>query len=381
MGLSGRAIDGQVPAAIARPDSLAALAAIVRDAAATGTELVAWGGGTRIGVGDPPLGYRLAVELGGLCGVVAHEPGDLVAIVRAGTTLAALAAALAPSGQRWPVEVGDPEHATVGGVLAGAAFGPSRLAAFHPRDWVIGVTAVLGDGSIAKAGGRVVKNVSGYDLTKLYSGSHGTLAIIAEVALKLTAAPAASRTLVAAVPDLATGCARAEALLAAGLPVDALAVHRDGRGTRIIARTAGVPAAVDRIAGILAERLGAVEAEPAPWPALAARPLRTAFTARLVSPLPLPDRLGGEVLAYPGTGTAYLLEAPGAEALRALRATLEGHGGALVIERADPALRAAAGGAWGRATLPLAIAAALKARFDPQRILAPGRMPGCGGPS
>ena len=377
MGLSERAIDGRAPDAVVRPESVEALAGAVREAASAGSAIVAWGGGTRIGVGDPPVGYRIALELGALCGVLAHEPGDLVVTVRAGTTLAALAEALAPTGQRWPVEIGDPERATVGGVLSGAAFGPSRLTAFHPRDWVIGVTAVLGDGTIAKAGGRVVKNVSGYDLTRLYSGSHGTLAIIAEAALKLTAVPAASRTLVAAAPNFAAGCARAEALLAAGLPVDALAVHRDGTGTRIVARTAGVPAAVDRIARVLAERLGATEADGALWSELAARPLRTAFAARLVSPRPLPDALAGEVLAYPGTGTAYLLDAPGAEALRALRATLEGDGGALIVERADPALRAAAGGAWGRAGLPLGVAAALKARFDPQRILAPGRMPGC----
>ncbi|MEK7284391.1 MAG: FAD-binding protein, partial [Chloroflexota bacterium] len=102
------------------------VAEAIRGANEAGEAIVIWGGGTRISIGDPPARYDVALDLSELRGIVDHEPGDLTATVRAGTTLAELAAALAPHGQRWPVEVAHPERATVGGTVASAADGPSR---------------------------------------------------------------------------------------------------------------------------------------------------------------------------------------------------------------------------------------------------------------
>ena len=148
------AIDGMTPRGIVRATTEADVVDAIRGANERGEAIVVSGGATRLGVGDPPARYDVAVDLSALRGIVEYEPGDLVATVRAGTTLAELAQALAPRGQRWPVEPGLPERATIGGTLAGAAGGPSRLRYFHPRDWVIGARVVLGDGTPVRSGGR-----------------------------------------------------------------------------------------------------------------------------------------------------------------------------------------------------------------------------------
>jgi glycolate oxidase FAD binding subunit len=131
--------------------------------------------------------------------VLEHEPGDLTAIVEAGIRLSALQAALAPHGQMLALDPpGDP---TIGACLAGDLSGPRRHRYGAMRDLVIGVTLVLADGTIASSGGKVVKNVAGYDLAKLLSGSRGRLGLIARVALRLHTRPAAEATVVAEIDD------------------------------------------------------------------------------------------------------------------------------------------------------------------------------------
>ncbi|TME26695.1 MAG: FAD-binding protein, partial [Chloroflexi bacterium] len=223
MGLDAHVIDGVAPRSVIRATSEADVVDAIRGANERGDALVVSGGATRLGVGDPPARYDTALDLSAVRGIVEYEPGDLVATVRAGTTLAELAEALAPRGQSWPVEPGLPERATVGGTLASAAGGPSRLRYFHPRDWVIGARVVLGDGTPVRSGGRVVKNVTGYDLTRLWSGTFGTLVAIVELTLKLTAIPERTVSLVAEV-DVPAALQIANDLHASGLPLDALAV-------------------------------------------------------------------------------------------------------------------------------------------------------------
>src|SRR5262245_14406071 len=149
-------------------------------------------------------GGRVSIERGGgdvvlstarLNRVLEHEPGDLTAIVEAGLRLSALQQALAPHGQMLALDPpGDP---TIGACLAGDLSGPRRHRYGAMRDLVIGVTVVLADGTIASSGGKVVKNVAGYDLAKLFSGSRGQLGLIARVALRLHTRPAADATVVA----------------------------------------------------------------------------------------------------------------------------------------------------------------------------------------
>jgi glycolate oxidase FAD binding subunit len=326
---------------------------------------VLWGGGTRIGVGAPPQRYDTAIDLRGLSGVVDHSPPDLVCTVRAGTTLAALDARLSASGQRWPVEVADAERATVGGTIASAAPSPSRLRWQHPRDWVIGCTAVLGDGTIARAGGRVVKNVTGYDLTRLYSGTFGTLAAIADVSLKLVAVDESVRTFriegSGAIDDLRR------------LPLDSL-VLVSGRESALYVRVAGLFAAADRLAREIAKH-GASELDPVTWARSVFPSADASFVARASVP-PWREReiTSGDAIAYVGTGSSFFVGERSDAEIRDLRERCERMGGALVLERAD-ASRKRALGVWGTPRKTARIDLALKTRFDPKGVLAPGRLP------
>ena len=380
-----RAVDGMVPSRTLRPDTTDELAAAITAADRAGEAVVLWGGGTRIGVGDPPERYDIAVDLTGLAGIVEHSPADLVCTVRAGTTLAELARVLSASGQRWPVEAPRPERATVGGTIASAAAGPSRLRYQHPRDWIIGCTAVLGDGTITRAGGRVVKNATGYDLTRLYSGSYGTLVALAEVTLKLMALPERTATLCATAVDLRDALRIASDLRATHLPLDALAVVTGGAAERVgnartsvFIRVAGPEAAVERVTGAVVERSGAVHFDTRVWDDIASLPAELHRVARAAWPaghdLPLGLDLANAVI-YPGSGIAFVLSALEVDTFGRMRGSLEAVDGALVVERADAEFKRAIGGAWGRPRVPLQIARALKDRFDPRGVLAPGRVP------
>jgi glycolate oxidase FAD binding subunit len=383
--VADRAVDAVVPSRTLRPETTAELAAIIGAADRAREAIVLWGGGTRIGVGDPPARYDSAVDLTGLAGIVEHSPADLVCTVRAGTTLADLASALAESGQRWPVEAPSPERATVGGTIASAAAGPSRLRYQHPRDWILGCTAVLGDGTITHAGGRVVKNVTGYDLTRLYSGSYGTLVALTEITLKLMALPERSVTLRATVADVRDALHIAADLRATRLPLDGLAVVT-GRAAEVVGesrpaifiRIAGPEAAVERVARGVRERSSATEVDGRVWGDVSALPTNAERCARAGWPpghdVPFGIDLSS-ALVYPGSGIAFLLDASAPNDFVRMRASAEAVGGALIVERADAAFKAAVGGAWGRSRIPLAVARALKQKFDPHGVLAPGRMP------
>ncbi len=384
MGLEEYRVGTATPAGSERPRTVDEVAQAIARANEARDALVLWGGGTRIGVGDDPARYDVAVDLRSLAGVVDHEPHDLVITVRAGTTLADLERTLAAHGQRWPVEAGDPGRATVGGTVAGAADGPSRLRYFHPRDWVIGVRAVLGDGTVTKAGGRVVKNATGYDLTKLYSGSYGTLCAIVELSLKLTARPERAASLRASLPSVAAALAIADDLLSTGIPLDALAILRErdpddseGPRTSLLVRLAGTSGGVDRLRSLVLGRMRASDVDAAVWGSLAALPLRRPLSLRAAyRPTPgfAPDLAGCDALHYPGVGISHLFPDRAGPGITALRAALEAQGGALVIERAPADVRADLG-SWGRARSASAVSAALKSRFDPRGVLAPGRVP------
>ena len=186
---------GREPIAVVCPSTLAELAETVRDAVSAGYAVVPWGGGTMqdYGYGLGTAAYVL-VETGLLNRVVAVEPGDLTITVEAGVTLEAVQAALLPFGLFLPLETPHSAHATIGGILATNSFGAARLGYGTARDWLIGVSVVNAEGKIVKGGGKVVKNVTGYDIPKLHIGALGTLGIIAEATFKVAPLPEAERT-------------------------------------------------------------------------------------------------------------------------------------------------------------------------------------------
>src|SRR5262245_4557002 len=154
-----------------------------------GCPVTPWGGGTAASVGRPVPRAGLIMGLRRLGRLLDHEPGDLTATVEAGMTVAAFQAALGSRGQWLSLDPADADRATVGGVLAANASGPRRHLYGTARDLLIGVTVVTADGSVVKGGGKVVKNVAGYDLPKLFIGSYGTLGVIVEATVKLRPLP------------------------------------------------------------------------------------------------------------------------------------------------------------------------------------------------
>lgn len=227
---------------IAAPDSLETAAATLAEAAAEGRAVRIRGGATKLHWGAAVSAPDLELRTGGLDRVLEHNAGDLTAVLEAGVPLAVAQRQFATAGQMLALDppLGPEQAATIGGVFAAAEAGPLRHRYGAARDLVIGITVVLSDGSVARAGGNVIKNVAGYDLAKLFTGSHGTLGLIARLNVRLHPRPRAFATALGSSDDPATLAAGARALAAAPLELEALDVAwRTGRGG-LLARAAGI---------------------------------------------------------------------------------------------------------------------------------------------
>ncbi|HZR93085.1 MAG TPA: FAD-binding oxidoreductase [Gaiellaceae bacterium] len=189
--------------------SLAEASALLREASARGRT-----------VSIERAGGEVELRTARLDRILEHEPGDLTCVVEAGLRLSELNERLRPFGQRLPLDPsGDP---TVGACLAGDLSGPRRHRHGTMRDLVIGATVVLGDGTVASSGGKVVKNVAGYDLAKLFCGSRGLLGLVGRIALRLSPVPEASRALRVRSGTLQEACAKARAIVRSSLEPSAL---------------------------------------------------------------------------------------------------------------------------------------------------------------
>jgi len=355
-----------------RPATEAELAEIIR---AANAPISVRGGGTRaIGAARGAV-----LHTGGLAGVELYEPGALTLVARAGTPLAEVEALLAAEGQRLPFEVPDLRAmlgregaSTLGGVVAENASGPRRVQVGACRDSLIGVRFVDGSGTVVKNGGRVMKNVTGYDLVKLLAGSRGQLGVITEVSFKLLPMPEAGATLILSGLSDAQAVQAMAAALGSPFEVNG-AAHWPGQGTflRIEGFSASVAYRAARLRAHLAA-FGAVEVEAGTdrWPAIrdvapfAARP---GDVWRLsVKPTDAPGivaRLGAEAVLYDwGGGLIWALMAPGAD-LRARLGAFQGH-----------ATRLRGDGPGALHPEPAGVAAltrGLRAAFDPRGILSP----------
>jgi glycolate oxidase FAD binding subunit len=348
------------------------------------------GGGTR------PVGVTDAAEVlstAGLSGIGLYEPGALTLVARAGTPLAEVEAALAAEGQRLPFEpmdhralLGTDGTPTIGGLVAANVSGPRRVQAGACRDSLIGVRFVDGEGTVLKNGGRVMKNVTGYDLVKLMAGSHGTLGVLTEVSFKVLPETAARATLVLR----GLGPARAVEAMAAALtsPFEVTgAAHgawEDDAATLI--RIEGFEASVDYRAARLAELLspfGAVEVErdrarvDALWrrvrdvlPFAAQDGDVWRFSVKPSDSPALVEALGAECLLDWGGGLVWALATPGED----LRARMRGITGHAMLVRALPETKRALGVFHPEPAPLAAIAQGLRHRFDPRGILNPGLM-------
>lgn len=386
-------IDGVAPAAVVRPGSYEEVAAVLGYAHARGLAVVPWGAGTMMGRGNAPRRYDIALDLTRLDQLVGHEPGDLTVTCQAGLTLGALQGHLAQAGQMAPFDPSLPEAATIGGVLALAADGPARSTYGGPRDFTIGMKVVTGDGRITKAGGRVVKNVAGYDLCKLYIGSLGTLGVIVEATFKLMPRPRAEQSLALGLNGAAEACALARdahrrglALRAALLLNNAGAAGPHPRGPYVLALDlAGSPAAVERSGrdvAALAREAGAFPLATPPEGPETDPLLRCRFS---ILPSRLPNLLGAveamgngpTVVAAPLSGLLWAEWRRGRAdtLLSSLRETAARLQASVIVERCPTELKRSID-VFGEPPAAFALMRRLKAEFDPADILSPGRFVG-----
>lgn len=197
------AIDGLTPLRIAAPENDEQVSSLLTWANENGVRVIARGGGSKLGCGNRPGAVDLVLSLEKFNHVIEHAWQDMTVTVQAGTIIATLQAELAKQKQHLPLDALWPERSTVGGVIATNDSGALRMRFGSVRDLILGVTVVLANGTIARSGGRVVKNVAGYDLPKLFTGSMGTLGVITEVTLRAYPLPHATRTISFKFADVA----------------------------------------------------------------------------------------------------------------------------------------------------------------------------------
>jgi len=383
-------VDGVAVGEVATPCSTDEVAATLRGAAGGGRSVVVQGGGTKQTWAMPPRSADLLLDLSGMDRVVEHAAGDLIVTAQAGTPLAAVQEHVAAAGQRLLVDETIP-GSTVGGVLATNASGPARLLAGTMRDLLIGVTMVRADGVVARAGGKVVKNVAGYDVGKLLVGSYGTLAVVTEATFRLHPVPPVRRWLTVPFGSATEAQRLVQDVLAAQVVPAALevAVDGDARSVTLLleGRGAGVDGRAQAAAGLLP---GATSTEERPdgwgrypWDPSATgddRAVALKLTFRLSA---LADVLEAAAdLAVRGSAGAGVLYAsmsgdePAAVApvLTRLREVCGRHGGAVVVLDAPAAVKRTVD-VWGPVPA-LDLMRRVKDEFDPDRRLAPGRFVG-----
>ena len=346
------------------------------------------GGGTKLGWGNQTGSPRVELSFAKLDRTLEHNTGDLTASYEAGTPLARIQDELAKTGQQLaldpPLGVGDHRDATIGGVLATADSGPLRHRYGAPRDLVLGLTVALSDGTIARSGGKVIKNVAGYDLAKLFTGSFGTLGAILSANVRLHPVPESTATALAACDSAAMLAAAARALSAAPLELERFDVAwRGGRGG-LLAQVAGAQARrrVARVAGVMREaglaHVDVTEDDAGLWERQRAgqRSARQALVRVATRPTALPallaasDAAGGTLVGRAALGVNYIEVEPAA--LETLYRALPGDTQP-VVQDAPPALRGRVD-PWGppQPQPVLDLMARLKERFDPAGTCNPG---------
>ena len=187
--LAPYAVDGKIPAAVARPGSSEEIGEIVKFANAEKLAMVITGARTKLAIGLPPRQYDLALDTTRLDRILAYDPGDLTLSIEAGVQLGDVQRTLAQHGQFLPLEVPYMNRTTAGGTIASGVDSPLRQSYGTARDYILGLEFVTGEGIAAKSGGRVVKNVTGYDIHKLLAGSLGTLGVITKINLRTFCRP------------------------------------------------------------------------------------------------------------------------------------------------------------------------------------------------
>ena len=230
VAVEGDAVAGVKPRMVVEPETEEQVAAVLAFADRGGLTVLPRGGGTQAGMGLPPRGGDIVLSLARLNAILEHAPHDQTVSVQAGLTLSELQAALEKTHQWLALDPVVAEGATIGGLIATNVSGARRLRYGGVRDQIIGVRVALADGTLAKGGGKVVKNVAGYDMPKLFTGSLGTLGVIVAATFRLYPQPADSRTVLIAAPSPTALCDIAVKVIASPLVPTVIDIVQDEAG-------------------------------------------------------------------------------------------------------------------------------------------------------
>jgi glycolate oxidase FAD binding subunit len=357
------------------PGTTEEVAGVLRYANEHGLAVVTWGGGTKQGWGYP-VQPSIVLETRRLNRVIEHTWQDMTCTVEAGCSWAVLQAALAQHGQSVALDPLWPEQATVGGVVATNDSGALRLKYGGLRDLVIGMTIVLADGTIARTGGKVVKNVAGYDLHKLMIGAFGTLGVVTSVNFRLHSIPRCTRSFTFAGRAKALGAFLVK-LLHEQLSTVSLQLRGDGGEFYLDISLASMPEVLDtqgEMLASLARVAGVSVAGSAAWEArgeLFARDYVCKVTMLPTEIAAFSERVQGLGGASVTQGTGIMMAGfSSSDGLLQLRKDLEEAGGSLFVckQPAEDRLDC-----WGSLPDSIGLMREIKQRFDPQRVLNPGR--------
>jgi glycolate oxidase FAD binding subunit len=370
---------------VPEPATFEEVASLLALASSEGRTVRARGGGTKLGWGHVVQGADAALDLRttALDRIVEHNAGDLTAILEAGVTLSQAQETFAQAGQMLALDPPGGPAATIGGIIATGDSGPLRHRYGEPRDLLVGVTVALSDGTIARSGGKVIKNVAGYDLAKLFAGSFGTLGVILSGSLRLHPLPVARATTLGGSADAATLAAAATSLAGAPLELEALDVAwRSGRGG-LLARSAGAEAAsrAKRVALLMRDagldQIDVAHDDDALWARqrsgqrsveraivrVAARPTALAEVLRIC------DQCDGTLVGRAALGETFIELDP--DAVSRLRAALPRGARSVVLD--SPVQLRSSLDPWGTSDdAAIGLMRSVKARFDPAGACNPG---------
>lgn len=392
--ISNYSIDGRTPAMVCHAQSEEEVSIVLRVCGEAEAAVTPWGGGTFMKLGNVPRRLDVVLALGKLARLIEHDDANLTATVEAGMTAAAFQRALAERRQFLPVDPPRADRATLGGLAAANINGPRRGFYGGLRDLVVGMKMVLAGGDRVKTGGKVVKNVAGYDLAKLFIGSLGTLGVITELTFRVSPRPESAASFVAA--GSLDRCARfaKEVMDSPLLPAAVvIAGASDNRESHAVIWIEGFEESLARHLrdlGAIAERAG-----------LAAHTLRDAphermweeisgfgwneegMLSRVVVPAGALERVVTDVaavgrsdepvhyVAHPPAGSIWLLLST-AESYAKVAAIAREHAGHAVVAAAPATVKAKLD-VWGEPPASLPLMREIKRQFDPESILNPGR--------
>jgi glycolate oxidase FAD binding subunit len=397
------AVDGVKPSVVVEPATIEEISEVMKLASREGLAVSPRGGGTKMGLGNPPREVDLILSTARMDEVIEHVPGDQIVRVQAGVKLEDLQAMLAEADQMLGLDPPE-EGATIGGVVAANSSGPRRLRYGTVRDLIIGIKIVLADGTVAKAGGKVVKNVAGYDLSKLFTGSLGTLGVIAEANFRLHPIRKTARTIFLEVDDYHEIAHVVQGLTHSSFSqfvLDALEMRWEGDRGVIAALFEGIEPAAEAQAATAVEglrshgeaRVLGEDDGDAFWEQFARRPWATGdvtlkisappadLTAVIDAVLGAAGRVGAEarLSGHAGTGVTFVGLSGGEDALAEVvdqvREIRVRRGGSVVVQAAPLGVKEKLD-VWGPAGDYLGLTRRVKEKFDPGYTMNPGRFLG-----